>query len=163
MTQKASRRVTVGKRIKDADDKIEDLYNLVRRKGYNPGAVNVGIGGGSPAGHVVQPGSYLRTEGDTMIGPIAFFPQLSQIIGGVISVDTANQYTSYIVLAVQSGFVDDLDTISGATFSGQQLFLQVVAAETITIKHLTGNIRCGTGADIILTGQTVIQIGRAHV
>lgn len=99
-----------------------------------------------------QPQSqFLKTIGDTMVGPIAFFPNAITIASDAIDIgkDT-EKYTSYIIITAQSGTADNLATITGAAFSGQMLWVQPISTHTITIKDGTGNIRTNTGADFVL-------------
>jgi len=107
---------------------------------------------------------FLKKEGDQMIGPIAFSPQVEIIVAGQIDVGNAtNTHRGRLIVAVESGTTDDLDTIlnngvPGSRFTGQWLNIQTVALQTVTLKHLTGNFRSGTGADIVLTPQTNILL-----
>lgn len=153
------RKITFGQKIKQQDDQNTDFYGLIRQKLTTPFSFNVPLGGeSSPA---PQSGSgFLRVVGDTMNGPIAYQPGAVTIATGVINVSQAFAmgYHSLVVVNGQGGVNDDLDTILNATFPGQILILQTVAGQTITLKHLTGNIRSSTGADLPLTPQTGIQL-----
>ena len=153
------RRMTFGERMKYHDDQNIDFYGLIRQKITTPRSINAPIAGeASPA---PESGTgFLRTVGDTMIGPIAYFPGSVTISAGQINVSQAfgSGYHSLVVINGQGAVNDDLDTILNATFAGQILILQTVAGQTITLKHLTGNIRCSTGADIALAPQTSIQL-----
>lgn len=153
------RKITFGQKIKQQDDQNVDFYGLIRQKLTTPFAFNVPLGGeSSPA---PQAGSgFLRVVGDTMNGPIAYLAGAVTIAGGVINTSQAFGFGfhSYLIVNGQGAVNDDLDTILNATFGGQILLLQTVAGQTITLKHLTGNIRLSTGGDIPLAPQTTIQL-----
>ncbi|KPJ64886.1 hypothetical protein AMK68_00185 [candidate division KD3-62 bacterium DG_56] len=81
-------------------------------------------------------------------------PSELTISGGAIT-----QTSSWHKLQPQSGTSDDLDTITAVAGGSALLFLQVSdAADTITIKHNTGNIICSGGADIALSGDQDLAI-----
>lgn len=108
---------------------------------------------------------FLKKEGDQMIGPIAFSPQVVIVSAGEIDVGNAtNTHRGRLIVANEaSAATDDLDTIlnngvPGSRFTGQWLNIQTVAGQTLTLKHLTGNFRSGTGADIILPPQSNILL-----
>lgn len=62
---------------------------------------------------------------------------------------TAGHYNNYLV-AVETGATDDLATISGGT-KGQKLLLMAADdAETVVVKHGTGNIYLSGAADFSL-------------
>ena len=105
----------------------------------------------------------LRTEGGTMVGPIAFFPKSSTIVSGVLDISnsTSGSYSSRIIVLGAGAAADDLDTITGAAHAGQILFLQAVTTTPITLKHLTavtGNIWSPTLADYIITDKEIVVL-----
>lgn len=113
--------------------------------------------GGATGSSGNSAGNFLRTEGDTMIGPIAFFPKLVTInLAGEIDIgrDSGN-YSSRIIVAPNAGLTDDLETILNAQFSGQLLFLQGIQGNTITIKT-TGNIETILGVDFTLADDDIL-------
>lgn len=155
------RKLTFGQKIKQQDDQNVEFYGLIRQKLTTPLANNVPVSGeGSPS--PATGSGFLRTVGDTMIGPIAYYPGAVTISADIIDLAqaTAGGYHSLVIVNGQGGVNDDLKTILNATFAGQILLLQTVAGQTITLKHLFGggNIRLSTGADIMLTPQTTIQL-----
>jgi len=159
MVSKAQERLSIGRRIKDTDDEITKFYGLIRNKISTPNTIAIPLGGeGSAAGDAAQ--DFLRKAGDSMIGPLAFFESGDTIISGVIDVGPLQpaQFTSRLVVNGEGIANDDLDTILNASFSGQLLMLQAGVGQVITLKHLTGNIRCGTGGDIAIGGNANIWL-----
>ena len=97
--------------------------------------------------------SFLKTKGDTMIGPFAFKPVLVSITSNAIDIsNTTTSYSSYVILAAPLG---TLNTITGVDFDGQVLFLQGVTTITHTI-GTTGNIQTIDGSNYSLVGDDVI-------
>ena len=96
----------------------------------------------------------LRIEGDTMIGPIAFFPKLQAIDisdGSLnISREFGEAFTSRVIVSNLTA-APGINYIHGAAFAGQILLLQGVLTETFTIFDGTGNIRTFDGNDIVVT------------
>lgn len=77
------------------------------------------------------------------------------IASGAITVEQ-----SYNVVEAESGTTDDLDDINlfASDLDGPALvLLKADAGDTITVKHATGNITTTTGADVTLTGDTILQ------
>ena len=150
----AKPRVRIGKRIQDSKKSEAEIYSLIRRSDTVTGAgvpFTGAIGGSGSSGQ--SDSGFLPTGGGTMIGPIAFFPVLITIASDTIDIGKAtDSFSSRVILTSQSGTTDDLVTISNAAHAGQLLILQPIATHTITIKT-TGNIRSGTGADIVLNPQ----------
>lgn len=123
-------------------------------------------GGNNPAGgqHVGASGNFLDPTGDTMIGPIAFFPETTAINQTDDSIDIGIQsgdYTSYI-LVTPVGSPDDLVTIFGASFAGQLLYMQGTQSTQIVLKNgdsgNSGNIVTGTGGDLIINDASVVTL-----
>jgi len=139
-------------RTKKSSDDVTDIYSLIRTLAFSPTRIQSPIPGAGFGG--VE--SYLRTRGDTMIGPIAFSPRDTAIDSNGridISEDTADDYSTY-VLVTGMGSPDDLRVIEGAAFNGQYLILQGTATQTINLKHATirtvSNIT-GTGTVTVTT------------
>lgn len=118
-------------------------------------------GGDSNNSPLEASGNYLAKAGDTMIGPIAFFPVFTEIVSGIINIsDVTDFHSSNVVTGTEGvGSTDDLDRIDGARFAGQLLFLQGTIGEVITINNDpsgtgTGgfNIRTPDGNPFTLTG-----------
>lgn len=71
------------------------------------------------------------------------------------------------VIAAESATSDDLDTInisadiptaSGSTNFRTYILLRADSGDTITVKHGTGNISLGSGADYVLSGNKTLQL-----
>ena len=156
MTKAAQPKRGYGKRIKDCVTQDKKLFSLYRRLDSPVDISVTGSAGGSGGSEVGSVDGYLKTAGDTMIGPIAFFPRALAITTGEIDIgmDT-DYYSSRVIVSPQSGSTDDLDTITGAAFAGQLLFLQGVAGNTITLKT-TGNIETIRGEDFPIADDDVI-------
>jgi len=94
----------------------------------------IGVIGGSTLQGVA---GYLPTAGDTMIGPIAFFPRLQAIEAEDNSLDISRErgdtFTSRVIVSAVSETL--LDYIHGAAHAGQKLELQGVLTETYTIRE----------------------------
>ncbi len=108
------------------------------------------------AGGTSAPGGssgFLKTAGDTMVGPIAFFPKLQGIEGIDNSLDVSKDvqtgYSSRLIVSTAGGNTE-LETIYGASHAGQLLMLQGILTETFTIKHGLGNIRTFDGGDLVI-------------
>jgi len=142
-------RARMGKRIRDSFEiREQQLYSLTRRL-RTPNSVSVAASAGAPAApNVGQSGSYLPTSGGTMVGAIAFFPQLITLTASK-AIDIApatGQYTSRVILSNSGG--NQLETISNARHSGQILFIQGVQTESIVVTN-AGNIETIDGNDTI--------------
>lgn len=110
----------------------------------------------------------LRTVGDTMIGPIAFWrgADLYYPTSGnnnTLDVSSSGAYSSHWIWAAAGSGV--LEIISGAAFGGQILFVEGTATTTQTIKDRsntsggnTGNILTLDGNDVVLTNSPNAQI-----
>lgn len=167
MVQKASRGSTQADRLRQHGSSIKSLQGLNRLR-TNPAQISIG-GNTAPqsAGGVqTSAGNFLHTSGDTMIGPIAFYPVDVIIDGsGIINigegVSTPSDYSSY-VLCAGAGNPDDLDQIKGIGFSGQYLALQGTTATTINVRNYTasagGNIITPNGGTIQLIGANIIEL-----
>jgi len=112
---------------------------------------------GTAAGAATAATGMLRTEGDTMIGPLAFFPQIvsHDATDNSINIGKAfnDGYSSRILLSVGPTTVN-LDYIHDAAFAGQLLDMQGILTESFTIrttlrKTITNIV--GDGATQIIT------------
>ena len=160
MTQKAKKTTTTNDILKRHQVQNRQLYAL-NRIGKTPAIIGsnlLGNYGGSGGGLQSASGNYLKTQGDTMVGPIAYFPATVAInASDEIDLTPANTSTanasSYVILSFTSP--DSLELISGAQFDGQQLQLQVPASSTLTVEdyssNVGGNIVTGDGNDIVIT------------
>jgi len=80
----------------------------------------------------INPAFELKTSGDTMVGPIAFYPRTQTIVSGIIDVSAAiGGYSSRVLVIGQGGSADNLEVILGAGFAGQILFFQPLQAVTL--------------------------------
>lgn len=99
------------------------------------GAISgTGSSGSSSSGNSGNNDSELKikTAGDTMIGPLAFYFQTKYIASGVLDVSaTTGAYSSRVVVIGQGAAADDLEVILGAGFAGQILFFQPIQAVTL--------------------------------
>ena len=142
-----------------------DLFALTRSrvttKTVQP-PPKTGVGAGSNLGG--DPGNFLRTQGDTMIGPIAFAPATvfidNQTDPTNPSIDIGPQsdnppdYSTYVYVS-GSGTDDKLSTIFGAAFAGQLLKLQAIVDIEITDgeSETFGNIITNNNASLnVLAG-----------
>lgn len=106
------------------------------------GSVSVTATGGSsssnPTNNTTQ---YLKTGGDTMIGPLAFSTKTQTLSGGIINISksTGTGYSSYVIASCAAG-INNLNTITGAEHNGQLLFLDAPTTVTIRLKHGVDNI-----------------------
>ena len=129
--QKASRRPTKTDILIKNQKLIRELYGLNRLRIAPPSAGVTNSLGGTPsaAGESGGTGNFLKTQGDTMIGPIAFFP-VTVAIDGSDAIDIGQDsgsgnipdYSTYVF--VSGGATNDLELIKGAGFSGQWLIIQ---------------------------------------
>jgi hypothetical protein len=99
------------------------------------GAVSgTGSSGSSSSGNSGNNDSELKikTAGDTMIGPLAFYYQSKYIASGTLDIsEETGAYSSRVVVTGQGGAADDLEVILGAAFAGQILFFQPIQAVTL--------------------------------
>lgn len=152
MTQAARRIPTQSDRNRRSIARETELYGLIRDKNRTAAQVTTPVFGQS-AGSSTTGGHFLKVAGDTMIGPIAFFPSAVTISSGAIDVgDTTTAFTSRLIVAGEGAADDDLDTISNAHHAGQFLNIQTVAGQSITLTN-NGNIRTSTGEDMIIAPQ----------
>ena len=133
-----------------------DLYGLNRLRNTTrtiqppprSGAPSQGSSGSSS-------GTGLKTVGDSMIGPIAFFPVDASMTNDSIDISASgnspSDFSSNVKLLPEGGVDDDLLTIFGAAFDGQLLYLQGAANLTVTIIEGTA----GNGGNILTNGETL--------
>lgn len=132
---KASRQRLVSTQMTKMDRDIKILYGLSRTK-HTPQTIQFPIFG-SGAATPNTGNDRLMTKGDTMIGPIAFFPISNVFVtaGNIIDISPTGSFTTYV--ALQAGF-QTIKTIQGAIHDGQLLILQG-GGGTTTIDN-SGNI-----------------------
>jgi len=181
MVQKALSVQTKVDSIIKLNRQARGLYALNRTRISVPQSI-VSPGGATPssAGSSGGVGNFLETQGDTMIGPIAFFPVLVNIAtNGRIDIGeatttgtTASDYSTY-VLVTGVGTPDDLNFIEGANYQGQYLILQGTANQIINIIHAhlpgisnisgTGTVTVVTSVPhLLLTGHRVNILGTTN-
>ena len=157
MARAAKVRTRIGKRIKDSKFDENQLYSLFRRSD-TPSNIGVAFsaGGGADSQAGQNSSAFLPTAGGTMIGPIAFFPQLMTISSGAIDIGkNTENFTSRVILTPESGSTDDLVTITGAEHNGQLLFIQGIQTDTLTLKN-SGNIETIDGNDFDIVDDDII-------
>jgi len=133
--------------MKDQEDSVTDFYARLRRRATVGQTISIPTGQGS-TGVPSEGSGFLRTAGDTMIGPIAFLPRARTIATGVLTISTGTVgYSSYVHTLGEGATDDFLDTITGAAFAGQMLYMQSVSTTKITITNL-GNIITSGGTDL---------------
>jgi len=140
-----------------------DRHRIVPRVSQLPS------GGGAQAatGGVGASGNFLDPTGDTMVGPIAFFPVQTSIDSTTDPLNpsmdigiNSGDYSTYVQV---TGDNEELRTILGASFSGQLLYLQYTGLGTLTIKKGDGtdggNIVTNTGGDLLVGfGEVIIML-----
>lgn len=140
-------------RLRKQQREIKDLQGLIRNRRTPRPVASTAFAGVSAAGSEGGTGNFLRTAGDTMIGPFALAPPVDFSIeidaDGIIDIGESSsnsQYTSNIQLEDIQPNTFTLDTIAGAAFDGQILVLRTFAPNSpITIAQATqangGNIQ----------------------
>jgi hypothetical protein len=132
------------------------------RQTYSGIGSATGIGSaGSKGGDTSQGGSgaaYLKTGGDTMIGPIAYFPKAAIVSGGVLDIgEDSGSFSTRVVVTGEGGLDDDINTIANVAHAGQMLYLQAIMTTDLTLKHGVDNIHNPQGTDVVVAGgQTII-------
>ncbi|MCA9828555.1 MAG: hypothetical protein KC444_09270 [Nitrosopumilus sp.] len=117
----------------------------------------LGGSGGSTPNTNSPAGNYLPTAGGSMIGSIAFYPILVELVNDTLDITKiAENDSTRIIVDAEGVFAttDDLIKINGENLPGQLLNIQGIVTQTITIKHLAtgGNIRTFDGSDVVLSG-----------
>jgi len=142
MVQKAKRPLTATDRLKDSLGMSHELYNLKRIQNTPVIIGNASLGnfGGSAGGSTGPAGNFIKSAGDTMVGPLAFYPATLTIDDNQINVgQNTTGYSSRVIVSPEAGSTDNLITITGAAFAGQILFMQGVATNTLTLIDRTAN------------------------
>lgn len=134
--------------------KMQVLETRIReRDGVSSLETKIKAGGGGVSGPTGSSG-FLATEGDTMIGPIAYFPKLQPIdtSDGSLNVarDFGEAFSSRVIVSNLTA-APGINFIHGAAYAGQLLILQGILTETFTVFNGVGNIRTFDGADIVVT------------
>tara|TARA_R110000803_G_scaffold62762_1_gene123152 strand:- start:603 stop:2429 length:1827 start_codon:yes stop_codon:yes gene_type:complete len=136
MTGKASNTKTTVDIIKKQRRDQKKAAGLARQNltgfssGQASGSVRSPVNSGSSAGS--NTGNFIRSSGDTMIGPLAFYYQTKYIAAGTLDVSQASgAYSSRVIVIGQGGAADNLEVILGASNAGQILFFQPIQAVTL--------------------------------
>lgn len=156
---KARNPPSLAQEIVRLSQEIQFLKARLRERGGFPSVETKPIGTAGGQSAAPGPSGFLRTEGDTMVGPIAYFPKLQAIDISDNSLNIAKDfneaYSSRVIVSTAGGGTQ-IDTIHGAGFAGQILLLQGILTETFLIKNGVGNIRTFAGEDIqIVDNQNV--------
>jgi len=162
MSSKAYRIPSASDRLRKQQIAIKNLQAMNRVRNTPRPVASTATAGVSAAGDTGGgTGNFLRTAGDTMIGPLALAPPVDFRIqidsDGAIDIGESSsnsQYTSNIQLDDIQPNTTTLDTIDGAAFDGQILVIRTFAPGTITIAQATGpnggNIQTLTDSDFTM-------------
>ena len=128
MTGKASNTKTTVDIIKKQRRDQKKAAGLARQNltGFSSGnassTVRSPVTSGSSAGS--NTGGFVKTGGDTMVGPLAFYYQTKYIASGVLDVSQATgAYSSRVIVIGQGAAADDLEVILGAGFARANFIL----------------------------------------
>tara|TARA_B110001454_G_scaffold21061_1_gene20139 strand:- start:226 stop:2043 length:1818 start_codon:yes stop_codon:yes gene_type:complete len=136
MTGKASNTKTTVDIIKKQRRDVKKAAGLARQTltGFSSGqassTVRSPVNSSSSAGS--NTGNFIRSSGDTMIGPLAFYFQSKYIASGILDISqSTGAYSSRVIVIGQGAAADDLEVILGASHAGQILFFQPIQAVTL--------------------------------
>jgi len=144
-------------RDRDVQIDIKKLYGLNQSVNSVQQVSSASQGSANQSPNQPTSGS-LKVKGDTMIGPIAFFPNAITVATGAIDIGVdSDKYTSYIIVSGEGAVDDDLVTITGAAFSGQLLYLQAITTTKITLTN-ADNIITPDGMDFDVEAGNVVSL-----
>jgi len=134
---------------------ISLLRALIRdREGFtSTESRSIGLAGGTTQSGIE---GFLKTAGDTMVGPLAYLPRIGFLNTEDSSIDVSQEkgdnFTSHIQLAVGVSIVN-LDWIHGALHAGQQLEIQGILSESFVIRESVDDAMSavGNGSNSIIT------------
>ena len=111
----------------------------------------------------INPAFELKTSGDTMVGPIAFYPRTQTIASGTIDVSASTgAYSSRVYVIGQSSAADNLEVILGAGFAGQILFFQPIIA-AITLQSYLKTATAWSGSSVSYSvGDVVLYLSQRY-
>ena len=111
----------------------------------------------------INPAFELKTSGDTMVGPIAFYPRTHTIASGTIDVSASTgAYSSRVYVIGQSSAADNLEVILGAGFAGQILFFQPIIA-AITLQSYLKTATAWSGSSVSYSvGDVVLYLSQRY-
>ena len=159
---KAYRVPTSIDRLRRQQKQIKELQGIHRSRNTPKPVAATAFAGVSAAGDIGGTGNFLRSDGGPMNGPLALSPPIDFRIqmdadGGIDIGETSSnsQYTSNIQLDDVQPNTFTLDTIAGAAFDGQLLFVRTFAPSTpFTIAQATfpngGNIQTPNDTDVTI-------------
>ena len=157
-------------RLRKQQIQIKEMQALNRNRNTPRPEASTAFAGISAAGSQGGTGNFLRTAGDTMIGPLALAPPVDFSVeidaDGIIDIGESSsnsQYTSNIQFEDIQPNTFTLDTIAGAAFDGQILVLRTFAPSSpITIAQATlangGNIQTPNDADFNMGDLQMISL-----
>ncbi len=106
--------------------------------------------------------AYLKTAGDTMIGPLAFYPKTQTIASGVIDVaESTGAYSSRVYIIGQSSAADNLEVILGSSHAGQILFFQPIVA-AITLQSYLKTATAWSSGTSYNVGDVVLYLSQRY-
>lgn len=131
------------------------LRALIRdREGFtSTESRSIGLAGGTTQAGIT---GFLKSAGDTMIGPIAYLPKLTFLNTEDSSIDISQErgenFTSHVQLSVGPSPLN-LDWIHGALHAGQQLEIQGILTESFVIRESVDDSMSavGDGSTSIIT------------
>lgn len=141
------------KQIKDSRN-LKKIQGMIRQTHSGSGSpITSVLGASSPSVSASVGGvATLKTAGDTMMGPIAFSTKTVAIASNTIDIGPTASYSSHVIV---TGVNNTINTISGAAFQGQILFLEGTLTRTYTI-GTTENIKTLTGSSMTLSDTNVM-------
>jgi len=165
---KARRIQTSADRLRKNQIQIKELQSQFRNRNTPRPVASTAFAGVSAAGDIGGVGNFLRTAGDSMIGPFALSPPVDFTIDidGSNTIDIGesssnSQYSSNIQLE-DVPTSTTLDIIKGAALDGQILVIRTFAPNPITIRQATlangGNIQTSDDNDLVLGDLQVIEL-----
>ena len=139
-------------KAKTSKSLVDEIKELKREKAKNfgigrqtkgvPASVGVPLGAsGSKGGTDSNDNqlSYIKTAGDTMVGPLAFYPIAITMSDNYLQVSEGNGFSSRLIVTGEGSAADDIVSIVGAAHAGQILFLQATETTDITLKDRAGS------------------------
>jgi len=146
--------------ILQSENKIQDLYSIIREKN----SPRIGTRGTFGTARTASITEGLKNPDVVIVGIISYDIKLVNLTSTTLDVSKTNLgasgfidgFSSRLVVANSSAF--DIVTIAGAEHAGQYLEIQGVVTESITLKHGTGNIRTQNGADVTITGNQIATL-----
>lgn len=106
--------------------------------------------------------AYLKTAGDTMIGPLAFYPKTSTLSSGIMDASkSTGAYSSRIYVIGQGSSADDLEVILGASHAGQILFFQPIIANITLQSYLKTTTAWSSGTSYNI-GDVVLYLSQRY-